>query len=288
MALWVNERYIDDAVLLAEEARMRAALQDAMKGDPAAAIEARVVEWARENVIERVLLQEAALQDDQGIEPERLEAAVAERKAVRPDCILPGFPFGSEEDIRREVELELRTQRLIMRVTEDAPPPGHDEVAAFYTENNEQFTMPEMVHAAHIVKNVDEKTSERKADGLIEEIAAKLHNGARFEELADQFSDCPGRGGDLGLIARGQMVEAFERIVFALAPGEISRSFRSVFGFHIAKVYEKRDRTLLPLMEVQGKIEEYLLEQNRRRALEEFLDALRAEARVVDVAGKAF
>lgn len=288
MALWVNERYIDDAVLLAEEARMRAALQDAMKGDPAAAIEARVVEWARENVIERVLLQEAALQDDQGLEPERLEAAVAERKAVRPDCILPGFPFGSEEDIRREVELELRTQRLIMRITQDALPPGQDEVAAFYTENNEQFTMPEMVHAAHIVKNVDEKTSERKAYGLIEEIAAKLHKGARFEELADQFSDCPGRGGDLGLVARGQMVEAFERVVFALAPGEISRSFRSVFGFHIAKVYEKRDRTLLPLTEVQGKIEEYLLEQNRRRSLEEFLDALRAEARVVDVAGKAF
>jgi hypothetical protein len=288
MALWVNERYVDDAVLLAEEARMRAALQDAMKGEPAAAIEARVVEWARENVIERVLLQEAALQDGQGIEPGRLEAAVAESKAVRPDCILPGFPFSPEENIRREVELELRTQRLIMRITEDALPPGQDEVAAFYTENNEQFTMPEMVHAAHIVKNVDEKTSERKAYGLIEEIAAKLHNGAHFEELADQFSDCPGRGGDLGLIARGQMVEAFERIVFALAPGEISRSFRSVFGFHIAKVYEKRDRTLLPLMEVQGKIEEYLLEQNRRHALEEFLDALRAEARVVDVAGKAF
>ena len=288
MALWVNERYIDDAVLLAEEARMRAALQDAMKGEPAAAIEARAVEWARENVIERVLLEEAVLKDDQGIEPERLEAAVAERKAVRPDCILPGFPFGSEEDIRREVELELRTQRLIRTITEDAPPPGQDEVAAFYTENNEQFTMPEMVHAAHIVKNVDEKTSERKAYGLIEEIAAKLHKGARFEELADQFSDCPGRGGDLGLVARGQMVEAFERVVFALAPGEISRSFRSVFGFHIAKVYEKRDRTLRPLSEVQGKIEEYLLEQNRRRLLEEFLDALRAEARVVDVAGKAF
>jgi hypothetical protein len=287
MALWVNERYVDDAVLLAEEARMRAALQDAMKGEPAAAIEARVVEWARENVIERVLLQEAALQDGQGIEPGRLEAAVAESKAVRPDCILPGFPFSPEENIRREVELELRTQRLIMRITEDALPPGQDEVAAFYTENNDQFTMPEMVHAAHIVKNVDEKTSERKAYGLIEEIAAKLHNGAHFEELADQFSDCPGRGGDLGLIARGQMVEAFERIVFALAPGEISRSFRSVFGFHIAKVYEKRDRTLLPLTEVQGKIEEYLLEQNRRRSLEEFLDALRAEARVVDVAGRA-
>jgi hypothetical protein len=288
MALKVNGRYIDDAVLLAEEARIRAALQDAMKGKPAAVIEARVVEWARENVIERVLLEEAALKEDEGIEPELLEAAVAERKAVRPGCILPGFPFSSEEDIRREVELELRTQQLIRTITEDLPPPGQDEVAAFYTENREQFTAPEMVHAAHIVKNVDEKTSERKAYGLIEEIAAKLGNGARFEELADQFSDCPGRGGDLGLVARGQMVEAFERVVFALAPGEISRSFRSVFGFHIAKVYEKRDRALRPLSEVQGKIEEYLHEQRRRHELEEFLDALRAGARVVDAAGRAF
>ena len=137
MALRVNGRYIDDAVLLAEEARIRPALQDAMKGEPAAAIEARVVEWARENVIERALLEEAVLKDDQGIEPERLEAAVAERKAVRPGCILPGFPFSSEEDIRREVELELRTEQLIRRITEDAPPPGQDEAAAFYTENSD-------------------------------------------------------------------------------------------------------------------------------------------------------
>jgi hypothetical protein len=287
MALLVNGRYIDDAVFLAEEAGLRPALRDAMKGRPAAAIEARVVEWARENVIERVLLEEAALKEDQGLEPEQLEAAVAERKAVQPGCILPGLPFGSEEEIRREVELQLRTQQFLQKITQDAGPPEEDEVAAFYTENSEQFTVPEMVHAAHIVKNVDEKTSERKAYGLIEEIAAKLRNGAGFEELADQFSDCPGRGGDLGLVARGQMVEAFERVVFALAPGEISRSFRSVFGFHIAKLYEKRDRALLPLSEVQGKIEEYLHEQSRRRLVEEFLDALRAEARVVDAAGRA-
>jgi hypothetical protein len=96
----------------------------------------------------------------------------------------------------------------------------------------------DMIHAAHIVKNVDELTSEGDALRAIRAAQLALEGGATFEEIAERESDCPGNG-DLGCFTRGAMVEEFERIVFALEPGEVSDVFRSPFGFHIAKVYER-------------------------------------------------
>jgi peptidyl-prolyl cis-trans isomerase SurA len=72
-----------------------------------------------------------------------------------------------------------------------------------------------------------------------ESILVQLRRGADFETLARRYSDDPGtkeRGGDLGWFRRGQMVQAFERVAFALRPGEISGVVETPFGFHIIKL----------------------------------------------------
>jgi len=76
------------------------------------------------------------------------------------------------------------------------------------------------------------------------------------------------------------MVDEFEAVVFALNPGEISDVFRTPFGYHIAKVYEKRPAGPLPLQEVRGDIEELLFRAKKERAMEQFLDHLRARATI--------
>jgi parvulin-like peptidyl-prolyl isomerase len=288
MALLVNGRYIDDAMLAVEAARIRPALRAAMRGEPDAEIEARILEWARENVIDRALLEEAAFKDNQSVDPNVLEATMAEIEAARPQCILPGSTSVPREETRREIETELRVQRFVKEITKDEQPPNEDDVAAFYSEHAERFSVPERIHVAHIVKNVDGKTSERKAHEQIQQIAIQLHRGASFEELADGSSDCPGSGGDLGWIAPGEMVDDFERVAFSLAPGEVSRSFRSVFGFHIVKVYEKRPAELRPLSDVREEIEKQLLEDRKQRAFDGFLDALRKDAHVEEVSRSVF
>ena len=79
---------------------------------------------------------------------------------------------------------------------------------------------------------------------------------------------------------RGQMVEEFEDVIFNLSPGQVSDVFRTRFGFHIAKVYDRREPSIPELKDVKKQVAEEVAEQLREQALGEYLDALRAKATI--------
>jgi len=158
------------------------------------------------------------------------------------------------------------------------PRPSKQDVSNYYRKYPNLFQAPEMVRAAHIIKNVDEGVSEEAAHTAILAVEAKLKAGAGFAQTADADSDCPGKGGDLGFFARGDMVPEFEQVVFALKPGEISAPFRSPFGFHIAKLLEKRSPGLRPLHEVREDIEQEIWRQTKLLLVEDLIQKLRARA----------
>jgi hypothetical protein len=277
MPLEVNGETIDDSLIRQEARALRPRMMEAMAEEDPVALEMRVREWARENVIERVLLRQAAAADPEPIAAGVLERAVAQVRGQTPGqtgCIFPT----ADEPLRREVEAQLRVDRLVERLTARVSPPRHKDVVEYYRKHKQSFLAGEMVHAAHIVRNVDENTDEAAALAVIGEAQAELRQGVPFAEVADRRSDCPGRGGDLGWFAAGQMVDEFDKVVFAMQPGEVSEIFRSSFGFHIATLLERRPAGLRSLEEVREQIEGTLLAGKRQRALEQFLDRLRARA----------
>ena len=285
MALVVNGEYVEDSLIREEANAMRPRLQEEMEGEDPVVIEMRLREWARENVIERVLLRQAALADPEPIPQDLLDRTVEEIRSQTPGQ--SGCLFPQQDQLRREIEIRLRIDRLLGRLTAKLSPPRNKEITEYYKKHRENFYFPEMVHAAHIVKNVDEVTDEATALAAIRHAQQELQQGVSFEEVADKHSDCPGRGGDLGFFPRGQMVEEFESVVFSMKPGEVSDIFRSPFGFHIAKVYEIRPEGYLPLQEVRAQIEETLYAEKRRRVVEQYLDKLRAQADVQNVPSRA-
>ena len=98
---------------LDEERRaLRIALAEKMADEPVSEIEERAREWSRENVIERVLLRQAALRDPEPISAEAIESVAAS------DC---------DADTRKEVEVRLRTERLIARLSSHAARPRRKE-----------------------------------------------------------------------------------------------------------------------------------------------------------------
>lgn len=236
-------------------------------------------EWSQENLIERALLRQEALKDPTPVPEDQVATALEQFHKQRGESEKPLSPE-DETTLRQEVETRLRVERLLENLTAKVSPPKPKDIAEFYRKNRDQFKTPERVHAAHIVKHINETTGEPTARAAIEKAEAELRNGANFEELADRDSDCPGNCGDLGQFPRGQMVEDFDNAVFGMQPGQVSPIFRTEFGFHIAKLYEKAPGGHRPLVEVQEEIKAELLRLKRTRTVEAFLDRARAKADV--------
>lgn len=101
----------------------------------------------------------------------------------------------------------------------------------------------EFVEARHILVAYEgsarstQKRSKDEARKRAEEVSQQLNSGKDFAELAKIYSDGPSRskGGHLGRFSRGQMVPAFDKALFAMKPGEISRIVETDFGFHVIK-----------------------------------------------------
>jgi parvulin-like peptidyl-prolyl isomerase len=283
MALLINGELVDDSVIRQETSALRQEYAGALEGDPVE-IEMRLREQAQQNVITRVLIRQEAARDTTALDPVKVEemlTSVRSQSAVKSGC----DPRADDDALRREVEHRLRVERLIDRIGSKLARPRPKDVGEYYRKHRDEFQMPEMIRASHIVKNVDESTGEEAALAAIREVVEQI-NGENFADLANQYSDCKGNGGDLGYFPRGQMVEEFDDTVFALEPGQTSDVFRTPFGFHVARVFDRRPAGVRPLPEVKDEIEEMLYRQKLRRAVDDLLDRLQAKADIQNVRQK--
>ena len=76
-----------------------------------------------------------------------------------------------------------------------------------------------------------------KNKSLADEIYKRIQKGARFDQMAKEFSTCPSKskGGDLGWFGTGKMVRPFEEAVRKMTRNRPSKPISTQFGFHIIK-----------------------------------------------------
>ncbi|TWX67991.1 peptidylprolyl isomerase [Colwellia demingiae] len=69
------------------------------------------------------------------------------------------------------------------------------------------------------------------------ELKVQLDKGANFGALAKKHSLCPSKkkGGDLGEFRRGQMVKAFDDVVFKRPLLKVHGPIKTKFGYHLIK-----------------------------------------------------
>ncbi|QNP41045.1 peptidylprolyl isomerase [Lysobacter solisilvae (ex Woo and Kim 2020)] len=129
----------------------------------------------------------------------------------------------------------------------DLQVPAPDEAAllARYEQEKKQFVEQEQRLASHILIQVAEDAdaaTKKAAEAKARQIDAQAKApGADFAALARANSDDPGSkdaGGDLGWNAKGVMVPEFDKVLFALKPGEISEPVKTSFGWHIIQLRE--------------------------------------------------
>jgi parvulin-like peptidyl-prolyl isomerase len=202
------------------------------------------------------------------------------RRAGGKEKLVKELGNPNDEKLMQAIELQMRIDRLMEDICKDVPEPLPEAIRKFYESNREQFKTPEYVRVAHIVKHINWRTDEATALEVMKKAQVELKGGAAFENLAVKYSDCPDNGGDLGYISRGQMVEEFDDVVFNLNTGQISDIFRTRYGFHIARVYDRKQSAYRSLEEVKDHITNELKKHMQTDAINAFIDKLKAKAEI--------
>lgn len=95
----------------------------------------------------------------------------------------------------------------------------------------------------HILISPNEIRTEAQAKEIIDKLAERIEDGDDFAVLAKSNSDDPVSaidGGDLSWVNLGQMVPEFEQKMLSTPVGQLSKPFKSNFGWHILEVLETR------------------------------------------------
>jgi peptidyl-prolyl cis-trans isomerase C len=158
-------------------------------------------------------------------------------------------------------------------------------VKDFYDKNPQQFQQPESWRASHILVMVPQGSTDaqkKEARAKIDDVMTQVKAGGDFAELAKKYSQdgSAQAGGDLNYFSKGQMLKPFEDAVAGLKPGEVSGVVETQFGFHIIKLTDKRAARTVPLVEVNKKIGDYLLNRARQEKAGAFVESLKTKSKI--------
>jgi parvulin-like peptidyl-prolyl isomerase len=182
------------------------------------------------------------------------------------------------------------------------------ELKAFYDKNQDQFKIPERIHASHIlvkaivpqmkqeirsknpnIKDADldkEISTERdalkaKADKLYTEVQA---NPAKFEEVAKASSDDPmsaKNGGDLGFLVSSNIDPAFWAAAEKTEKGKLYPGVvTSQFGYHIIKVFDRQEPHQQTFEEAKDMLREHLEQEKKQVFLQKWAEQQKSTAKI--------
>lgn len=147
------------------------------------------------------------------------------------------------------------------------------EVEDYYNANRlTKFTTPKQAKVRYIMVRLDPGADAKQKEAALDRanrIVAEARGGKNFAELAKKESQDPSaeKGGEIGWLNQGQLPEALDKQIFALAIGEISEPIETPVGFHIVKVEDIKEEKTLSLAEAKPVItRELKLEKGKYEA----------------------
>ncbi len=155
-----------------------------------------------------------------------------------------------------------------------------DSVAySLYDRSAKQLRGQDMLKVAHILLTVKQSASEQERANIklrADSIYRAILGGADFADLAKRYSQDAGtarNGGQLPWLGPGMTIKDFEDVAYTLQPGQVSQPFPSVLGFHIVKMFERRQ------LEPYDSLRSQILISLRKQGIEE----ASAEHRIVEI-----
>jgi len=203
-----------------------------------------------------------------------------------------GKSFG---EVKQRVRKGLGYQKLLQAQFADKINITEDDAKKYYSENKKQFETPEQVRASHILikpdtadPNTDPNQAKASAKAKIQDLLKQVKEGADFAEVAKANSACPSaaQGGDLNFFPRGRMAAPFEEAAFELETGQLSDIVETSFGYHIIKVTDRKDTSLISFEQAKDKIINKLAQKKQSGFTKKYIESLKVKADIVYPPGK--
>lgn len=251
--------------------------------------EALVIDQMREGLLESSFVSEVGAAQSYRVNEQQRWLAYALFEAAR---YLPQVQI-SDAQVQERYEAQKarfqapeRMRAAYVELSLDALPPAPKPEEAYLrsiyeAEKAARFSTAEERRARHIL--VAFGADKDKARARAEALAQQLAKGGDFAALASAQSDDPGskgKGGDLGWIKRGQMVEKFEEALFALEEGAASAPVETEFGWHLIKLEALREAQTRPFDDpaVQAELVEMYRRRDAERRFQEMSEKLEQAA----------
>lgn len=239
-------------------------------------------EYARENVIARVLLNQEAEQRYANLDPaeisDTLNRLITEHGGPEEMCAKLGVASVDDPLLHQDIVSGLRMDKILNEVWGPQTAPSDEELIAYMKEHQSEYLTEERVRATSIFKQV-EKVEERDAIyNKLRGLRREALNGADFEKLAVEHTDKEDKIVDLGWFKRGDFMDEFDLIFFSMNVGEVSPVFASHWGFHLAKITGHEEAVPKPFEEVKAEVVDRLLSERKQTKTKAFIEELKAKA----------
>ncbi|MGM9879114.1 MAG: peptidylprolyl isomerase [Bacilli bacterium] len=175
----------------------------------------------------------------------------AEENDISYDELLSYYGFESDKDVKEYFRLSYRRDKAVNEyVQKDLK---DSEIEKYYED--EVYGDIKVKHILIAPDTTDDMSSEEKekaekeAKKEAENIIKKLEDGEDFDKLAKKYSDDSSnakKGGDLGWISTGDMVDEFDAAAFKLKKGKYTTSpVKTTYGYHIIYKVDEKDKPKL-------------------------------------------
>jgi peptidyl-prolyl cis-trans isomerase SurA len=154
------------------------------------------------------------------------------------------------------------------------------EIENYYKKHADELRAPDSVHLRTIMLRFDDRNTEDLVKQKANDMVKLAREGRDFGELAKIYSQGvkANENGDFGFVEKGQMREDFEKVIFALKPGEVSEPVKTDTGYYIFKVDEKKESYVRSLSEARADIENIIFREKAQKRYQEWIAKLKRDA----------
>jgi peptidyl-prolyl cis-trans isomerase SurA len=241
-----------------------------------------------EDMIKEKLLEERAKEMSVAATDEEVEAAVQRVKAqynlstdAEFDAALADSGM-TRDDIRRQMRETITLQKVIGRDVASRLDLSDDALRVEYERRKESFyAVPATARVAEIVLKFEpgDAAAQAQAAATAEEIRGRIKGGAAFGEIAKETSQgrTKDRGGELGTVEKGELVEALDVAVFS-TKDEYPAPVLMSGSISILKVTERKPAGFRPFSEVKEDLKKRISDELYEKRFTEYMEKLRREA----------